>query len=258
MSTHTLPIRSFLAYLDRIKPGYLTQTEGKPLLMISLAEHHQAYELPQLYQAFLYAMGINVGPLLFPDHNTNGDDIETWYGGVYPDMWPMSDAYQLLAFARLDEKYWLKHWVMALDEPIGKDDVMVFQAEGGQDLEEARRVNPRFHGLRDLLYFEAFTQIHITKWGNPTHILRTGTSREKMDTMMTDLDQMLTRAGLAAVAPTSSWLRLYENESLAVGINRNVAEPDQVALYIGGVDQQKTTLFVNALLDYHAFTEARA
>lgn len=257
MSTHTLPLRSFLAYLDRIKPGYLAKTEGKPLLMISLAEHHETYELPQLYTAFLAAMGLNVGPLLFPDHNTNGDDIELWYGGVYPDIWPMTDAYQLLAFARLDEKYWLKHWVMALDEPIGDDDVLVFQAEGGQDLQEARRTNPRFHGLRDLLYFEAFTQIHITKWGNQTHILRTA-KHEEMDTMTADLDHMLTRAGLTASEPTSTWLRLYENETLAVGINRDVAQPHRLALYIGGAEPQKTTHLMNALLDFHPFTEASA
>lgn len=258
MSTHTHPLRSFLSYLDRIQPGYLVQTEGKPILMISLAEHHETYELPPLYLAFLATMGVNVGPALFPDHNPNGDDIETWYGGVYPSMWPMTDAYQLLALARLDEKYWLKHWVMALDEPIGDDDALVFQAEGGQDLAEARRTNPRFHGLRDLLYFEAFTQIHLTQWGNPTHILRAGTTREAIDTIMADLDQLLSRAGLAVVEPTSAWLRLYENETMAVGINRDVAEPHRVAVYIGGAEPQHTKQLLNALLDAHAFTEARA
>ncbi len=241
------PLQSFLTYLDRVAPGYLNQIAGDLNDSLALGAYHEKQPLPGVYTSFLAVMGRGTGPDLFPNYSFNAVQILEWYADGGADEWPMSDAYHLLALSTNDWDY--RELVLSLNEPIGDDDVLVFEAEQGHPLEEARESNGCFCGLRDMLYFEVFTKIHLKQWQTPIKILRATRTSEEIDTLMCDVGVLLDLAGLEVRECTSAWLHLYEGPNLLVCVHRLMAEPWRVGLYLSGRDLEETQQFVRVLLE---------
>ncbi|CAM2007572.1 hypothetical protein [Acanthopleuribacter pedis] len=253
MSVLTQPIHDFLAYLDRIAPGYQDELAGDALYILRLNRVHENAELPPLYESFLRVMGTSVGASLFHDLNLNAADIINWYHGVYPTLWPVGDNYHLLAFPKQDEM----HWFMALDERVGKDDVMIFQAEGTQPLEDARKQNFCHYGFRDLLYFEAFTKLHMKRWNTPTQVLRQILPADETRVLHERLAATFAKAGFHEMGATSEYLDLYERDDCLVALQREVTRPGHLIVRLAGAEAKATEAFMHSLVDTYDLTIAQ-
>lgn len=247
-------LKPYFEYLDRIAPGYRETLEGEDDYRFRLDGFHTEFETPRYYQHFLKAMGTSTGPALFPELNFQAKDLYFWYATLQGAEWFVPDHFQMLAKPKEDAFY----WYLAIDEETYPDDAVVFKAEATQNLEKARNENFRFNGLRDMLYLEAFTQLHMAHFDTPIHYMRAIQTPDETAALHDALHEVLAQAGLQPIEGPSSWLRLYERDDLRIAANRECADPDTLTLYMNGTTAASVRRIQSVLEDTFPFEIAEA
>lgn len=235
----------WLSFLDRWAPGYRQTLQGERHFSTSLMAFHEDYDLPYFYHAMLDTMGASMGDHLFAGVSFHPRDIDTWYCCEKEDAWPIPDDVHVAAIPEEEDRFWFLD--LTLINRHG--DVPIFSVERDDDIARARRENFRFHSLRDMLYYEVFSELAMPRFGGESVLLRFIGSPDEAAFLHQKIAATLHLAGLQRQEGTSDDIGLFARDDVLVCTHRLAATPSCLEVEVVGKTDLGSRQFADLLND---------